>query len=114
MRPSASLSLVALLASAMPFATAQVKPNNLAATSTSGALSALKYTKVGSTGSYDQVTNIIPGTFPTCDANPFCVTQPKQISGECPRSLSIVARSQLTLARAGLSPQATSRRSTTR
>ena len=84
MRPSASVALVALLAGAMPFATAQVKPNNLAATSTSGALSALKYTKVGSTGSYDQVTDIIPGTFPTCTANPFCITTPKQISGEPP------------------------------
>ena len=84
MRPPASAALVALFAGAVPFATAQVKPNNLAATSTSGALSALKYTKVGSTGSYDQVTNIIPGTFPTCTANPFCITTPKQISGEPP------------------------------
>ena len=87
MRPSASVALVALLAGAVPLATAQVKPNNLAATSTSGALSALKYTKVGSTGSYDQVTNIIPGTFPTCNADPFCVTQPKAISGAAVRHL---------------------------
>ncbi|KAI0765700.1 putative TOS1-like glycosyl hydrolase-domain-containing protein [Trametes elegans] len=60
---------------------AQLTPNNLAATSTSGALSALKYTNVGSTGSYNQVSDIIPGEFPTCNANPFCVTKPKQISG---------------------------------
>ena len=86
MRPSASVALAALLVGAVPLATAQVKPKNLAATSTSGALSALKYTKVGSTGSYDQVTNIIPGTFPTCTANPSCITTPKQISGE-PQSI---------------------------
>ncbi|KAI0765702.1 putative TOS1-like glycosyl hydrolase-domain-containing protein [Trametes elegans] len=49
--------------------------------STSGSLTGLKYTKVGATGTYDQVTKIIPGTFPSCDANPFCITQPKQISG---------------------------------
>ncbi len=61
---------------------AQVKPNNLVSTSTSGALSALKYTNVGGSGSYNEVTDIIPGTFPTCDANPFCVTKPKQITGE--------------------------------
>ena len=84
MRPSVSVALLALLAGAVPLATAQVKPNNLAATSTSGALSALKYTKVGSTGSYDQVTNILPGTFPTCEPNPFCITTPKQISGKRP------------------------------
>ncbi|TBU26747.1 putative TOS1-like glycosyl hydrolase-domain-containing protein [Dichomitus squalens] len=81
MRPSASVALFALFAIPVPFVRAQVKPNNLAAASTSGALSALKYTKVGSTGSYNQVTDIIPGTFPTCSANPFCITTPKQISG---------------------------------
>lgn len=73
------IATAALLA--IPFASAQLTPNNLAATSTSGSLSALKYTKVGSTGSYDQVTNILPGTFPTCDVNPFCVTETKEISG---------------------------------
>ncbi|KAH9935101.1 putative TOS1-like glycosyl hydrolase-domain-containing protein [Epithele typhae] len=52
-----------------------------AATSTSGSLSGLKYTKVGSTGTYNQVTNMIPGNFPNCDANPSCITAPKQISG---------------------------------
>ena len=71
---------------AATIARAQLTPSNLVAASTSGSLSAIKYTKVGSTGSYDQVTDIIPGTFPTCDANPFCITQPKQISGESPVS----------------------------
>ncbi|KAI0629650.1 putative TOS1-like glycosyl hydrolase-domain-containing protein [Trametes polyzona] len=61
---------------------APLRPNNLAATSTSGSLSALKYTNVGGEGTYNEVTDIIPGTFPTCDANPFCVTKPKQISGK--------------------------------
>lgn len=79
----AFLTMAAVLAEARRCA-AQVKPNNLATTSTSGALSALKYTNVGGSGSYNEVTNILPGTFPTCDANPFCVTQPKQITGECP------------------------------
>lgn len=76
----AFLTMAAVLAEARRCA-AQVKPNNLATTSTSGALSALKYTNVGGSGSYNEVTNILPGTFPTCDANPFCVTQPKQITG---------------------------------
>ncbi|KAH9851094.1 putative TOS1-like glycosyl hydrolase-domain-containing protein [Lenzites betulinus] len=76
----AFLSLAAVLSEARRCA-AQQKPNNLVTASTSGALSALKYTNVGATGSYNEVTDIIPGTFPTCDANPFCVTQPKQISG---------------------------------
>lgn len=51
--------------------------------STSGALTGLKYTQVGGSGSYNQVTNMLPGNFPVCDANPSCVTQPKQISGTC-------------------------------
>lgn len=80
MRLSATFIATAALLAA-PFLNAQLTPNNLAATSTSGSLSALKYTKVGSTGSYDQVTNILPGTFPTCDVSPFCVTETKEISG---------------------------------
>ncbi|KAI0827752.1 putative TOS1-like glycosyl hydrolase-domain-containing protein [Trametes gibbosa] len=77
----AFFSLAAVLAEARRCA-AQQKPNNLVTASTSGALSALKYTNVGATGSYNEVTDIIPGTFPTCSANPFCVTKPKQISGK--------------------------------
>ncbi|KAI0351997.1 hypothetical protein OH77DRAFT_829183 [Trametes cingulata] len=83
----AFVSFAALLSSSCVYpartcARAQLRPDNLATTSTSGALSALKYTNVGGEGSYDQVTDIIPGTFPTCDANPFCITKPKQISGK--------------------------------
>ncbi|KAH9935105.1 putative TOS1-like glycosyl hydrolase-domain-containing protein [Epithele typhae] len=74
----ASITAALALASAVR---AQLTPSNLVAASTSGSLSAIKYTKVGGSGSYNQVTDIIPGTFPTCSANPFCVTSPKQISG---------------------------------
>ncbi|CDO77599.1 hypothetical protein BN946_scf184936.g24 [Trametes cinnabarina] len=76
---TAFVSLAAVLSA--PFVGAQLTPNNLVAASTQGSLSALKYTHVGGPGEYNQVTDIIPGTFPTCDANPFCITQPKQISG---------------------------------
>ena len=51
--------------------------------STSGALTGLKYTQVGGAGSYNQVTAMPPGNFPVCDANPSCVTRPKQVSGAC-------------------------------
>ena len=50
--------------------------------STSGALTGLKYTAVGGSGSYNQVSNMPPGNFPTCDANPSCVTRVKQVSGK--------------------------------
>ncbi|KAI0753321.1 putative TOS1-like glycosyl hydrolase-domain-containing protein [Daedaleopsis nitida] len=49
--------------------------------STSGTLTGLKYTNVGGSGSYNQVTSMPPGNFPTCDANPSCITQVKQVSG---------------------------------
>lgn len=56
-------------------------PDNLVAPATTGALSALKYTGVGGKGSYKQVTNLVPGTFPTCSANPSCVQSDKAVSG---------------------------------
>ena len=99
-----------VLATAATIARAQLTPSNLVAASTSGSLSAIKYTKVGSTGSYDQVTDIIPGTFPTCDANPFCITSPKQVSGECRRPARLATLTLTTRA----APQRTWRRSTTR
>ena len=67
--------------------------------STSGSLTGLKYTSVGGAGSYNQVTNMVPGTFPTCDANPSCITAPKSVSGAssasdlrcyCPRPDGVV------------------------
>eukprot|EP00753_Platysulcus_tardus_P003312 PLAT12380.1.p1 GENE.PLAT12380.1~~PLAT12380.1.p1 ORF type:complete len:364 (-),score=-6.94 PLAT12380.1:241-1332(-) len=71
--------------SSLSLAIAALSPssNNLAAAaaSQSGALTSLKYTNVGGSGSYQQVTNMLPGTFPTCDVNPSCIQQPKQISG---------------------------------
>lgn len=76
----ASVTLAALCA---PLARAQLSTQNLVspASTTSGALTGLKYTSVGATGTYNQVTNLVPGTFPSCTVTPFCVTQPKQISG---------------------------------
>lgn len=58
-----------------------ITPDNLVASSLSGALSALKYSGVGGSGSYNQVTNMLPGVFPTCSVNPSCVTSPKAVSG---------------------------------
>lgn len=56
-------------------------PGNLFPASTTGELSALKYTNVGGSGTYQQVTQMIPGQFPTCSINPSCITTPKTISG---------------------------------
>lgn len=78
-----SLSLVAA-STLFAGARAQITPNNLVPASTSGSLSALKYTHVGGTGSYMQVTDIIPGEWPSCTVNPSCIQQEKQISGKSP------------------------------
>ncbi|KAL1945363.1 hypothetical protein VTO73DRAFT_2214 [Trametes versicolor] len=75
-------ALTAFVALAALGARAQLNTQNLVSpAATSGALTGLKYTSVGATGTYNQVTNMVPGTFPTCTVNPSCVTQPKQISG---------------------------------
>jgi len=60
---------------------AQITPSNLVPASVSGALSALKYTTVGGSGSYSQVTDLIPGEWPNCTPNPSCVTSPKSVAG---------------------------------
>ncbi|KAI0827744.1 putative TOS1-like glycosyl hydrolase-domain-containing protein [Trametes gibbosa] len=61
---------------------AQLNTQNLVSpASTSGALTGLKYTSVGGTGTYNQVTNMVAGTFPSCTVNPSCITKPKPISG---------------------------------
>lgn len=57
------------------------RPQNIASTSTSGALSALLYKNVGSSGTYNMVTAMHPGQFPTCDANPKCEYAPHSVSG---------------------------------
>ncbi|KAI0343551.1 hypothetical protein BDW22DRAFT_1356003 [Trametopsis cervina] len=75
------ISLACAIASMALVAQADVVPNNLVATSTTGALSALKYTNVGTTGTYDQVTDMIPGTWPSCTANPSCIKTTKTVSG---------------------------------
>ncbi|KAJ3531737.1 hypothetical protein NM688_g7532 [Phlebia brevispora] len=55
--------------------------SNLESPSTSGALSALKYTNVGGSGSYNQVTNMIAGQWPSCTANPSCIQSSVSVSG---------------------------------
>ncbi|GBE80841.1 Cell wall protein [Sparassis crispa] len=73
-----TLSLVA--ASLFLGATAQVTPSNIVPSS-SGSLAAIKYTNVGGSGTYSQVTDMIPGTFPSCTINPSCITQEVSVSG---------------------------------
>lgn len=75
--PLAALAVTSLTLSA----NAQIVPDNLVATSLSGALSAAKYTGVGGTGTYNQVTNMIAGEWPSCTANPSCIMTPKTVSG---------------------------------
>ncbi|KAH8103483.1 putative TOS1-like glycosyl hydrolase-domain-containing protein [Cristinia sonorae] len=58
-----------------------ILPNNVVTPSTSGSLSAIKYTNVGGSGTYNQVTSMIKGSWPSCTANPSCITTPKQVSG---------------------------------
>lgn len=55
--------------------------SNLVSPSVTGALSALKYTHVGGSGSYQQVTNMVAGKWPSCTANPSCVKSTKTVSG---------------------------------
>ena len=62
-------------------ANAQIIPDNIVSTSLSGALSAAKYTNVGGSGTYNQVTGMVAGTWPSCDVNPSCITAPKTVSG---------------------------------
>lgn len=62
-------------------ANAQAIPPNVVAASISGALSAAKYTGVGGSGTYNQVTNMIAGDWPSCTANPSCITAPTSVSG---------------------------------
>ncbi|EIN09943.1 hypothetical protein PUNSTDRAFT_52080 [Punctularia strigosozonata HHB-11173 SS5] len=77
-----NLSISAATALGLISATkATLTPNNLLAASTSGSLTAVRYTHVGGDGSYQQVTDLVPGTFPTCSANPSCVKTTKTVSG---------------------------------
>ncbi|KAI0785747.1 putative TOS1-like glycosyl hydrolase-domain-containing protein [Abortiporus biennis] len=58
-------------------------PNNLVKPSTSGSLSSLKYTNVGGSGSYNQVINMTPGSFPSCTLpkSQTCQTKVKNVQG---------------------------------
>lgn len=75
------LTSLAFLLTALALDVHAQAPGNLEPPSTSGALSALKYTSVGGSGSYKQVTNMIPGTFPSCTVNPSCIQSSKSVSG---------------------------------
>ncbi len=46
-----------------------------------GAITALKYTHVGGSGTYDQVIKMVPGSWPSCTINLSCITAPKSVSG---------------------------------
>lgn len=48
---------------------------------TDGSLTGIKYTGVGGSGSYQEVTNMVAGTWPSCTANPSCEQSPKEVSG---------------------------------
>ncbi|KAI0700971.1 putative TOS1-like glycosyl hydrolase-domain-containing protein [Cerioporus squamosus] len=76
------MRLSATFASLSAFVCAALAQDVITPPSTSGSLTGLKYTSVGGSGSYNQVTNMIPGNFPTCDANPSCITAPKAVSGK--------------------------------
>jgi len=75
-------------------------PANLVASSLSGALSALTYTNVGGSGSYNQVTQLVPGSWPSCDVSPSCVTSPKSVSGNLApfdEDMTVVFRGPMTI-----------------
>lgn len=77
-----------------------ITPSNLVATSVSGALSALKYSSVGGSGTYNQVTDMIPGEWPSCTVNPSCITAPKSVSGNLApfdEDLTFVMRGPMTV-----------------
>jgi len=80
MSPVASSIISAILAFSS-FAKSDPSTLNVVSPSTSGAISGIKYSHVGTTGTYQQVTDLVPGTFPTCSANPSCVKQTKSVSG---------------------------------
>ncbi|TFK50961.1 hypothetical protein OE88DRAFT_1660119 [Heliocybe sulcata] len=96
---SAALSSLSLALAAL-----SPSPSTLVAASSSssqtGALSSLKYTNVGGTGTYQQVTNLLPGTFPSCDVNPSCIQTTKTVSGNLApfdEDLTMVFRGPMTL-----------------
>lgn len=75
-------------------------PSNVIAASTSGALSSLKYSNVGGSGSYDQVVNMVAGAWPSCTVQNHCQTAPKSVSGNLApfdEELTMVFRAPMTL-----------------
>lgn len=79
-------------------------PTNLVPTSISGALSALKYIDVGGEGTYNEVVNMIDGTWPSCTVNPSCITQPKTVSGAYGTANSVVSSLTILFFKATLRP----------
>ncbi|KZT03886.1 uncharacterized protein LAESUDRAFT_738045 [Laetiporus sulphureus 93-53] len=47
----------------------------------SDAITALKYTGVGASGSYNQITDLVAGEWPSCTITDFCVGSTKAVSG---------------------------------
>ena len=78
-----SKTFTALVATSLCLgASAQIIPANVfSPSSISGALTAAKYSNVGGSGTYNAVTNMIAGDWPSCNANPSCITAPKDVSG---------------------------------
>lgn len=54
-------------------------PNNIMRRD--NALTSLKYTNVGGSGSYNKVTNLVAGEFPSCTVSDFCQTESTTVSG---------------------------------
>lgn len=71
---SALVTASALLAGAHA-----LTPNNLMRRD--NALTSLKYTTVGGQGSYNKVTDLVPGVFPSCSVTNYCVTESTTVSG---------------------------------
>ena len=78
-----------------------ITPTNVVSPAvTTGFVTALKYTNVGGSGTYNQVTNMIQGSWPSCTANPSCITSPKQVSGSLApfdEEMTVVMRGPMTI-----------------
>ncbi|TFY69987.1 hypothetical protein EVJ58_g75 [Rhodofomes roseus] len=54
-------------------------PNNIMRRDNS--LTSLKYTSVGGSGSYNKVTDLVPGDWPSCTVSDYCQTESVTVSG---------------------------------
>ena len=55
-------------------------PNNIMRRD--NALTSLKYTNVGGSGSYNKVTNLVAGEWPSCTVSDYCQQESTTVSGE--------------------------------